>query len=161
MNGKNKFPGINSMQTKLSAVMFLVLLFVVGMNLFIFGQIHSAVERIDAVFSSNVTINELSDMLDQVQDTVYEYLSTKSSDSLEDYYRNVQDFRDMQERLNDSIVDNERKILEKNIRSMSESYLEQTDLTVQAKRGRNVERYREYYEEESQIYQYINSYIYR
>ncbi len=161
MNGKSRFPGVNSMQTKLSAVMFLVLLFVVGMNLFIFGQIHSAVERIDAVFSSNVTINELSDMLDQVQDTVYEYLSTKSSQALEDYYRYEQDYRERLEDLNDKNIDSEIKILEKNIRSMSESYLEQTDLTVQAKRGRNVERYREYYEEGSQTYQYINSYIYR
>ena len=161
MSGKNRFPGVNSMQTKLSAVMFLVLLFVVGMNLFIFGQIHSAVARIDAVFSSNVTINELSDMLDQVQGTVYEYLSTKSSQALEDYYRYEQDYQERLEDLNDKNIDSEIKVLEKNIRSMSESYLEQTDLTVQAKRGRNVERYKEYYEEESQTYQYINSYIYR
>lgn len=161
MNLKEKLPGINSMQTKLSAVMLCVLLFVVGMNLFIFGQINSAVKRIDAVFSSNVTINELSDTLEQVQDTVYEYLNTKSSQALENYYRYEQDYRKLLDGLNSTNIDSEIKILEKNIRSMSESYLEQTDLTVQAKRGRNVERYKDYYEQESQIYQYINSYIYK
>lgn len=161
MKLKEKLPPANSMQTKLSAVMFFVLLFVVGMNLFIFSQINSAVGRIDAVFSSNVTINDLSDMLDQVQDTVYEYLSTKSSQALENYYRYEQDYLKLLDGLNDRNIDSEIKILEKNIGRMSESYLAQTDLTVQAKRGRNVERYKDYYERSEQLYQYINSYIYR
>ncbi len=149
------------MQTKLSAVMFFVLLFVLGIDLFIFRQINSAVGRIDAVFSSNVTINDLSDMLGRVQDTVYEYLNTKSSQALENYYRYEQDYRELLGGLNSRNIDSEIKILEKNIGSMSESYLEQTDLTVQAKRGRNVERYKDYYEKSDQLYQYINSYIYR
>ncbi len=161
MTLKEKLPSANSMQTKLSAVMFFVLLFVLGINLFIFGQINSAVGRIDAVFSSNVTINDLSDTLGRVQDTVYEYLNTKSSQALENYYRYEQDYRELLDGLNSRNIDSEIKILEKNIGSMSESYLEQTDLTVQAKRGRNVERYKDYYEKSDQLYQYINSYIYR
>ncbi len=160
-NLKEKLPSANSMQTKLSAVMFFVLLFVLGIDLFIFSQINSAVGRIDAVFSSNVTINDLSDMLGRVQDTVYEYLNTKSSQALENYYRYEQDYRELLDGLNSRNIDSEIKILEKNIGSMSESYLEQTDLTVQAKRGRNVERYKDYYEKSDQLYQYINSYIYR
>jgi sensor histidine kinase YesM len=141
--------------------MLLVLACVVCINFFIFAQINSAVERIDAVFSSNVTINTLSDTLEQVQNTVYEYLNTKSSQALEDYYRYEQDYRELLEELNNRNVDNEIKMLEKNIRNMSESYLVQTDFTVQAKRGRNVERYKESYEKETQIFHYINSYIYR
>ena len=57
-------------------------------------------------------------------------------------------------------MDSEIKMLEKNIRNMSETYLEKTGQTVQAKRGRNVERYKSYFEEETQLYAYINSYIY-
>ena len=161
MNQKEKNIVTNSIQTKLSGVMLLVLVFVLCMNFFIFSQINSAVQRIDAVFSSNVTINTLSETLEEIQNTVYEYLNTKSSQALEDYYRYEQDYRRLMEDLNDRNVDSEIKMLEKNIRQMSESYLEQTDLTVQAKRGRNVEKYKEYYEEATQIFQYINSYIYK
>ena len=44
---------------------------------------------------------------------------------------------------------------------MSESYLDQTSETVQAKRGRNVEKYKTSYEEENELYEYINVYIYK
>ncbi len=44
---------------------------------------------------------------------------------------------------------------------MSESYLNQTSETVQAKRGRNIEKYKASYEKELQLYEYINSYIYK
>ncbi|MDO5423146.1 MAG: histidine kinase [Eubacteriales bacterium] len=160
MSGKINPPKLNSMQMKLSGVMLLVLGFILCMNLFIFVQINSAVQRIDAVFSSNVTINELADTLDLVQNTVYEYLTTKSSQALENYYRYEQDYRELLSDLNNRNLDSEIKMLEKNIRNMSESYLEQTSYAILAKRGRNVERYKEAYEQETLLFQYINTYIY-
>ena len=54
----------NSIQTRLSGVMLLVLVFALGINVFIFKQIHTAVTRIDAVFSSNTAVNELSESLE-------------------------------------------------------------------------------------------------
>ena len=124
----------NSIQTRLSGVMLLVLVFALGINVFIFAQIRTAVGRIDAVFSSNTAINELSDSIEQVESTVYEYLNTNSSQALENYYRYEQNYKNLIEELNDKNLDNEVKMLEKNIRRMSESYLEQTNETVQAKR---------------------------
>jgi len=62
----------NSIQTRLSGVMLLVLVFALGINVFIFKQIHTAVTRIDAVFSSNTAVNELSESLEQVESTVYQ-----------------------------------------------------------------------------------------
>ena len=161
MKKKKAFPFENSIQTRLSSVMLLVLVFALGINFFIFSQIQNAVSRIDAVFSSNVDINDLSDALEQLQGTVYEYLNTKGTKALENYYRYEQNYRSLIEKLNDKNLENEGKILEKNIRNMSESYLDQTSKTVQAKRGRNVERYKTSYEQETQLYEYINSYIYR
>ena len=58
----------NSIQTRLSGVMLLVLVFALGINVFIFKQIHTAVTRIDAVFSSNTAVNELSESLEQVEE---------------------------------------------------------------------------------------------
>lgn len=73
----------------------------------------------------------------------------------------MQDYRQLLDGLNDRNVDSEVKMLEKNIRKMSESYLDQTNETVQAKRGRNIEKYKSSYEKELQLYEYINSYIYK
>ena len=151
----------DSIQTRLSVVMVLVLLLVVCVNFFIFEQIHTGVDRIDAVFSSNAAINDLSETLNRVEGTVYEYLNTKGTKSLENYYRYEQEYRQLLDGLNGRNVDNEVKMLEKNIREMSESYLEQTGETVQAKRGRNIEKYKSSYEKEKQLFEYINSYIYK
>ena len=150
-----------SIQTRLSLAMVLVMLFVVCINFFIFEQIHSGVDRIDAVFSSNAAINDLSDTLNKLEGTVYEYLNTKGTKVLENYYRYEQDYRQLLDELNDRNVESEVKMLEKNIRRMSESYLEQTGETVQAKRGRNIEKYKSSYEKEKLLYEYITSYIYK
>ena len=61
----------NSIQTRLSGVMLLVLVFALGINVFIFKQIHTAVTRIDAVFSSITAVNDLSESLEEVESTVY------------------------------------------------------------------------------------------
>lgn len=65
--GKRDIFRKNSIQTRLSGVMLLVLVFALGINVFIFKQIHTAVTRIDAVFSSNTAVNELSESLEQVE----------------------------------------------------------------------------------------------
>ena len=150
-----------SIQSRLSPVMVLMMIFVVCINFFIFEQIHTGVNRIDAVFSSNTAINDLSETLTRLESTIHEYLNTKGSKALENYYRYEQEYRQLLDELNNRNVDSEVKMLEKNIRQMSESYLSQTSETVQAKRGRNIEKYKSSYEKEQELYEYINSYIYK
>lgn len=135
-----------------AALMFLI-------NIVLYTEINRSMQKLDEVYATNVSLNELTECLEKTQEEVTEYLNTKSTDSLENYYRHVQQYRSMLMQLNGSIVDNEMKILEKNIRNMSESYLELTDETIQAKRGRNTERYKAAYEEEFQNYQYIRTAI--
>ena len=48
----------NSIQTRLSGVMLLVLVFALGINVFIFKQIHTAVTRIDAVLNTDQQIRQ-------------------------------------------------------------------------------------------------------
>ena len=51
-------------------------------------------------------------------------------------------------------------ITQKNIRSISEKYIRTADRAVEAKRGRNVVKYKEYYDDADRLFSYINSYIY-
>ena len=57
-----------------------------------FEQIHTGVDRTGA-FSSNAAINDLSDTLNKLEGTVYEYLNIKGTKALENYYRYEQDYR--------------------------------------------------------------------
>lgn len=148
-----------SIQTKLIMMFALTAALMFLINIVLYTEINRSMQQLDEVYATNVSLNELTDCLEKTQEEVVEYLNTKSSDSLENYYRYVQQYRDMLTQLNGSIVDNEMKMLEKNIRSMSESYLERTDETIQAKRGRNTERYKAAYEESFTDYQYIRTAI--
>ncbi|MCD8022959.1 MAG: histidine kinase [Lachnospiraceae bacterium] len=161
MKKKYPFSRFSSIQVRINTVITVALIIVLCMNLFLIREINSAVQRIDSIYTSNVSVNTISDTLEYIQDNVYEYLNTKSSQALENYYNYEQEYRALLEELNNEIVDNEILMLEKNIRNMSESYLEQTYITVQAKRGRNIERYKESYAKETQLYEYICSYIYQ
>ena len=153
------FIGRMSIRSKLLITFALTATLMFLINILLYNEINRSMRQLDEVYASNVSLNELTECLEQTQEDVLEYLNTKSSDSLEDYYRNVQTFRDMLTQLNDRIVENEMKILEKNIRNMSETYLDLADETIQAKRGRNVERYKAAFGEEFQHYQYIRTAI--
>ena len=149
-----------SLQAKLLITFALTAVLMFVINILLYSEINQSMKKLDEVYATNVSLNELTECLEETHSDVLEYLNTKSSDSLEDYYRNVQEYRDMLEQVNSRIVDNEMRILEKNIRNMSETYLELADETIQAKRGRNVERYKAAFAEESEKYQYVQYAIY-
>lgn len=128
-------------------------------TILLFGEINSMSREMDMVFKDNMHLNELSDALTAVQDSMTDYLNAKTSDSLEEFYRNEQAYAGMIEELNDRIVGTAFLRMERSIRYMSQEYLEVVEQTIEAKRGRNVEKYRVRYENASQMYGYINTYI--
>ncbi|MCQ5300099.1 histidine kinase, partial [Blautia wexlerae] len=69
---------------------------------------------------------------------MYNYLKVKSSQTHLDYYQNEAKYRNQLEKLNEDNINDPVKILERNIRKMSETYLDCNEETVAAKRGRNV-----------------------
>lgn len=142
----------------LLAVVSIMLLMLV-INIILYSQINKTIRRMDTVYSSNVDLTELSDSLSDVQEALYAYLSIKTSDSLENYYKSEQTYRNLLENLGNQISSNPTMLLERNIRKMSESYLALAEEAVSAKRGRNVEKYKELYDSSQNLYSYINTYI--
>lgn len=149
-----------SMQLKLTISFTFTLVIILVMNIFMYMNVNTLTARVEAVYASNVNLNELSEALTTVQETTKNYLDTKSSDALNAYYRADQDYRDLLSNLNTRITNNQLKITEKNIRAQSEAYLDTMYETVQAKRGRNVEKYKAYYDEAAVIYRDIQNCIY-
>lgn len=142
----------------LLAVVSIMLLMLV-INIILYSQINKTIRRMDTVYSSNVDLTKLSDSLSDVQEALYAYLSVKTSDSLENYYKSEQTYRNLLENLGNQISSNPTMLLERNIRKMSESYLALAEEAVSAKRGRNVEKYKELYDSSQNLYSYINTYI--
>lgn len=128
-------------------------------NVFMYYIINKSIGSIDEVYVSNLGLNELMESLDSLHEYVYEYLNTKSSDSLENYYRSDQAYKNLVSDLKTDVADNNNIIMQKNIKNMSETYLELVDLTVDAKRGNNIERYKANYEEANSMYDYISTHI--
>lgn len=147
--------------TKMILAVGSIMVMMLVINMILYEQVNKTIRRMDTVYSSNVDLTDLSASLENVQQALYSCLSVKTSDSLENYYRCEQDYRYLLENLSSQISSNPTKLLERNIRQMSETYLSLTGEGVAAKRGRNVEKYKEIYDQSQELYGYINSYIYQ
>lgn len=154
----NRFRSL-PLQAKISMIYIFANLLVFVINIILLMGINSMSGEMDMVYQGNLHLNELSMALENVQDSMTDYLNAKTSDSLEDYYRSEQDYREMVQELNGDVTGVSFSRMERNIRYMSENYLELVGQTVEAKRGRNVEKYRIRYENATQLYQYISTYI--
>jgi sensor histidine kinase YesM len=67
----------------------------------------------------------------------------------------AENFRGLTGQLSNQISDNRVFLLQKNIRSMSEDFLLYADNAITAKRGMNVEAYRQNYEKAMELYNFI------
>ena len=155
---KNKFRNL-PIQLKMTAITLMANLLVLAVNLVLLIGINGMSSRIDGVYQVNLQLNELSAMLDEVQINMEEYLNTKTSDSLETFYIYEQDFSQLADELSDDISSNTIKRTQRLIKNMSQLYLDKADQTIEAKRGRNVEKYRARYEETTKLYGYIKNMI--
>ncbi|MEG0354442.1 MAG: histidine kinase [Lachnospiraceae bacterium] len=149
-----------SLRFKLIAIFFCTSLLTAIINIVLYNNLEQTISKIDSVYVSNEYLNQLSEDLGNVQKNVYQYLNTKSSKALENYYRYEQDYREQAEKLNHEISGDQVSLMEKNIYYMSRTYLEQTAKTVNAKRARNISKYKENYEEATRLYNDIDSFIY-
>ncbi len=149
-----------SIQLKLIAAFLLTFFLIFFVNLILYANINFMSGRIDQVYQSNSSLNELSEALGAVHSSMTEYLNVKSSDTLDSYYRNSQELNRRLQELNTEICSDELLMMERNIRNMTLEYLHITDEATQAKRGRNIEKYRLRYEEAVERFEYINTYIY-
>lgn len=149
-----------TLQQKLITLFCLTSVVILTVNLFTYAMLSEMMGRVESVYTSNVNLNDLSNGLEELQAAMSAYLSTKSSDAMEQYYRSEQDYRNLIDTLNRKATDNEILLTEKNIYGLSQSYLELTSEIIQAKRGRNVEKYASLYDEASELYDEVNTFIY-
>lgn len=149
-----------TIQKKLLSVFIMTAVIILIANVSFYIIINNMTGQVEEIFVGNVKLNTLAEALDSVQSSMEAYLNTKSSDAVEDYYRSEQAYRKLVEQLNGEITDNETLLMAKNIQGLSESYLSLAAEIIQAKRGRNIEKYNTLYTDASVLYEEIHTFIY-
>ncbi|MCQ2520255.1 MAG: histidine kinase [Lachnospiraceae bacterium] len=148
-----------SLRFKMTGISLLVNLIVFAINLALLFGINRMSGQIESVYQANLQLNELSASLKSVQDNMTEYLNAKTSDALENYYLSAQEYSDLVDMLPSDIKASSMSRMGHSIKAMSESYLDEVEQTIDGKRGRNVEKYRNHYEEATKFYGYLNTEI--
>ncbi|MBE7069480.1 MAG: sensor histidine kinase [Ruminococcaceae bacterium] len=145
---------------KLVLVFLLTSLASLGINILVYMNLNTVLHKMDIVYSSNISLNSISDNLERIQTSLTGYLETKGTNELETYYKYSQEMTNQLFELNSMPTDNTSKLTERNIRMMADNYLKVTEAAVTAKRGRNIMEYTRRYEECQKLYNYLNAYIY-
>ena len=154
---KLRFYGI---QAKLLCIFFIIYFVIFLTSFVLYESTHNKMEQIEKTYTSNANLMEMQKNLKQMQQAVSVYLNTKDRDSLEKYYDCVNDHEKLSANLNMDTVDDENLIMEKNIRNLSQVYISLLDKAIEAKLGRNIEKYEKSFMEASKIYQYLDAGIY-
>ncbi len=149
-----------TIQGKLIALFIATSIIILTVNIFMYFNINVMVNQLERVYVANISLNELADTLADVHTSLTDYLNTRTSDSIENYYRYEQDYANLISNTSDEKTNSPMNIMARNIKEMSEEYLKITNQAIEAKRGRNVEKYKVHYENATELYDYINVYIY-
>ncbi len=159
---KIKFTGWKNLtlQRKLMSIFAVALVFIMGVNIVMFINVNTMMSSLEQIYITNLNLDGLLVSLGDVHSSMTEYLDTKSSDSLDKYYRADQSYRDYLDILNRDTIDDPMLMAEKNIYNLSLNYLSIVEDTINAKRGRDVERYSECYEDACDEYNVVETFIY-
>ena len=148
-----------SIQSKLMVAFFIPITIILVMNVYMYVNVNSMIARIDEVYDNNVRLNNLAEQLTVLHNSMKEYLENKGTNALNAYYIADQDYRDCVENIGNS-YNGTMAVMQRNILNQSDRYLRVVDETVQAKRGRNVEKYRTGFEDAQIMYTDLQNCIY-
>lgn len=128
-------------------------------NIYPYYSISVLMNKMSGTFEMNVNLNNLHKNLEKLDYAYENYLKTKHSKSLSDYYKYSGELRKEAASINMDHSSIENILMMKNIKNMIATYLEEIDAAVTARRGRMVDDYLLHYRESVKIHQYINEYI--
>jgi len=141
-----------SMRGKLILAVLVTTVSFLLVNLVLFRRMNVEIGALEGVYATNVRLSELSQALSDVQSASYEYLNTRSAQALVRYREASASCGAMTGGMSGEISDQPARLLERNIRSLCLSYLEQLDDAVRAKAAFNAAQYTASYGEAEGIY---------
>ena len=149
-----------SVRLKMLIAFIIPNILILAVNIYMYISINTMIARVDEIYVVNVSLNDLSDDLTFLQNSMKDYLESKSTNALNDYYKAEQDYRNGLASLDLKSSGTAVYALQENIINQSENYLQTAGDTITAKRGRNVEKYKASYEETVDMYSDLQTCIY-
>lgn len=154
-----KMKNTMTFRTKLLGFFFLAVSFTAIVGLYNYKSSQVLMRDMTRLLNQTQEITTIYNELDQIQLTFEDYLSTRSTDSLQAYYNHSNTIMSLNRRLQQEVDYTERGIRLKNITGMISHYLDIVDQAIIAKRKSKVNEYREGYQEAMKEHAYIGNYI--
>lgn len=139
-----------------SLMLIFIMLIISGYTLY---NTKHFIDKLDYMFINNRELSYVSEYIDKIDGELLSYLTTKNSDSLDEYIR---DSENLKEYINNSKIPksyNRSDLMLEDIFNMANGYISETDRAITAKRGRDVTEYNLRYNNSKEIIEYINYYI--
>ena len=141
-----------SLRGKLILAVLVTTLVFLSVNLVLFRRMNVEIGVLEGVYATNVSLNELGQALSDAQSASYEYLNTRGAQALQAYEQARGLCETMIGGMSGEISDQPARLLERNIRSLCISYLEQLDAAVAGKAAFDAALYTASYGEAEDIY---------
>lgn len=129
----------------------MIILLIIASATFYTGLASSELTRsVELLFRNNLLMQDLRSSLDKTELSLSGYLTDKSSDALKAYIQNSTKLAEKARRLNREIHRDESLLLQRDLAGLIDSYLQDAEASVSAKRGRDVKGYSERFESSEQ-----------
>ena len=151
---------LSSLKTKMFTYTFIIIFLMMVVSIYSLSITNIYKQRIDAMFERNLTLKDIGDQLTVVDQYLVSYLSTKDSNSLNDYMFHEASLLAAADLLvEDNLGYSEEELLVKDIYNMVNAYIEVANKAISDRRKSNVIAYTSYYREAFTTKGYIKSYI--
>lgn len=148
-----------SISTKMIVLLIFTSVMTLLINVMMFLNINQVLVQIEQVYATNVQLNKMTEELDKVHSEMLEYLKTRDSGVLQEYYISQQNLSEQLAMVQEETMDRQTSVLKNNIYYLGKNYLKISEEAVKAKRGRDVNTYGERYEDAGKMKEYLNGYI--
>ncbi len=150
----------NSIKSRIIGVFVLAMILASAASIFIFGLSSNIIEKMDEMFADNVEIEQFLNDMYNVNSNLTNYLVTSDSDSLINYYRYKEIIDEKARNMFSGLqgIYSQNDLIYKDISYMVDSYLNETEAAVNAKRTGSADEYIARYTEANRITGYIRTY---
>jgi two-component system, sensor histidine kinase YesM len=146
-------------RTKLIGFFLLATFIITMVGLYNYTSSRVLMKDMTSLLNKSQELTTLYNQLEQIQNDLEVYLSTRSSESLQSFYDHSNSISDNNHDLKKDAGYTERGIKIKNLTSMVDHYLKILDETIINKRNKKIDDYTAGYQDAVEEYTYIGNYI--
>jgi sensor histidine kinase YesM len=154
-----KHNGKNVIRKKLLLYFLISAVLVNSISFFTYNNTQAIIGKINSIFTNDITLTKIISNVDTVETSLKSYLTTNHSQDLLTYIDSSNQLENTASNINVKLTNNQSDLMLVDIKSMIFTYLDDTSSAVTEKRGRDIISYSDEFNDASQIYDYINSYI--